>query len=345
MYVKNDANKLPIVTNNSILYNAYGNFSKVGEQLPNNVIAISTSTYNCSTDTIVSSIKLVTETAKTPIFNTFLVRNINNRSDSNFKDMIMSDSASQACTGNLMIFKTTYGCNLSAFQNNLLVGQMLFFNASYYMRYNVLFGAFNCITCNTCDWNLLWGSDTTVKYESDTSYHSCKGNDYWYDVEWKDFFYSNVMGPFQYSTFGPHVNGNTFRTVYNKGVSIDATFQVNSLGQCSWGVHFDYGGSTQFVKFGNLAKVRLDSMPFALVSSKTSSGVEKFNNSQTPVPNIFDCDVKSSLGTSQTISSNLSSAALNRLSVYRETQNRSRTTLTYLNGGWKLYEVNGVEIS
>ena len=345
MYVKNDTNKLPIVANNSILYNVYGNFSKVGEQLPNNVIAISTSAYNYSTDTIISAVKIVSESATIPIFNTFLIRNINNRSDSGFKDMVMSDGAAQACTGNLMIFKTTYGCNLSAFQNNLLVGQMLFFNANSYMKYNVLFGTFNCITCNTCDWNLLWGSETTVKYESDTSYHSCKGNDYWYNVEWRDFFYSNVMGPFQYSSFGPHVNGNTFRTVYNKGVSIAATFQLNSLGQCAWGVHFDYGGSTQYTKFGNLAKVRLDASPFASNHITTSSGVEKFNNSQTPVPNIFDCDVKSSLGTSQTISSNLSSTALNRLSVYRETQNRSRTILTHLGGKWKLYEVNGVEIS
>lgn len=183
------------------------------------------------------------------------------------------------------------------FRHNYVCGRLSDFQVSNAI-YNVLFGYYSYIRCNSMNRNLLFGNDVYVKTTSDSSYKSSYDGEYWYSTTIKDNFYANIMGPFQYGDFKPHFNSNLVKAVYNKGAYFDSSNQLCSYDAVQWGSTVGYSVG-QGIYFGKLMHTTIPSAAFVGVSGENTTsvnGVEMMNpdNASKATPMLTEVDVVSS---------------------------------------------------
>lgn len=186
---------------------------------------------------------------------------------------------------------------IQLFRHNYVCGRLSDFQVSNAL-YNVLFGYYSYTRGTSMNRNLLFGNDYYVKTTSDTSYKNSYDGEYWYSNTIKDNFYANIMGPFQYGDFKPHVNSNLVKAVYNKGARFDSSNQLCSYDAIQWGTTIGYGVG-QGIYFGKMIHSTIPSAAFIGVSGENTTsvnGVEMMdpNKASKALPMLTEVDLVSS---------------------------------------------------
>lgn len=308
-------------------------------ELPNTVIAISKSAIN-NNSTQIWDVEIGSNSQK----NTILL-SVYNPSVSFAYFNKCKLGGERFMRGNLIISRYIYNLNIKYLSYNYLNGEFL--NVfGFQLTNSVMFGYFSSIQFVTSDLNLFFGSNSQIKEVDATSWKSPSDGEYWYDTEWRDWFAYNILAPFQYSTFRPHFNCNTFRCIYNKGVEFWSANQKNSYGFLAWGTRIGYGIG-QGIKFGDIVRSLIDSVSFNNdLIKKNSSGVEVFNSDQTQVPNIWQTHVNGNYWKAQNIRTDLSATALARIASNGAGANGGvkYELCPDTAGKWHLYVVRGDEV-
>ena len=177
---------------------------------------------------------------------------------------------------------------------------------------NVYFGYLRGITIGNSQLNLWYNSFRKVKFSSASSWANPQDGFYTQYFTADNFLDSNILGPFQYSKTDPHVNTNTFRCIYNKGVEIGSANQCNSYGPLLWGTKIGYGCG-QGICFNSLVRTEIPASAFISVLTKNNTGQEMLDSSLSYIPDMVAVDVKS-VSANPTYISSMTSSMLSRLS-------------------------------
>lgn len=141
---------------------------------------------------------------------------------------------------NIIYLKNMSYCNIKLLHYNYMNIRFNYVNISNYVNSNVIFGYYSACNFSQLTYNLFFGNDSYIKLSGSTSISSTPDGTYWYDNTFEEFISYNILSPFQYSYFRPHVNTCTVVQPYNKNVFIHGNFQVNFINNMSWGVIMEY---------------------------------------------------------------------------------------------------------
>lgn len=201
---------------------------------------------------------------------------------------------------NLIIVNYTFNMNCIKYcKYNFICGMVEYFDAES-MWNNVMFGYYNKFDVKSMRRCLFFGSDYYIRTINDSNWVACKDGEYWYDTTIRADFYTNIMGPCQYSTFEPHCNSNLFRAIYNKGIYFRGSTQLCSYGWTAWGVEIGYSGSGEGNYFGSMIHTIIPSTAFNGAEGGTGkfdvvAGVEKLkaSNAAKKTPMLTEVDIVS----------------------------------------------------
>lgn len=285
----------PLISNARIIARGGGYKGYDGVKLPNTVIALSESCINSAS----TGIKNLLIDGEFSGGNTILMRSYNPAQ--NYASIMNTTiKGIQGFQRNLIITRqfnySNFGHIGGCYINGAITGV-----TGDKITNSVWFGFYSGLDFLDCTRVLFFGTESTVKLQGDTAYKSPADGEYWYNTQWQDWFGYSIMGPCQYCHFAPHFNCNTFRAVYNKGVTVDAANQGNSYGELKWGTHLHYNIG-QNIKFGAICKSDIRNGAFNESQIiKNQSGVEIFNDDARQLPNMWNVRVLSNYANPATI--------------------------------------------
>lgn len=111
--------------------------------------------------------------------------------------------------------------------------------------YNVIFGRIENVSAGRMQWNLWYNAFQYIQWNNSSSWTTPIDG---YKSEYttlKGFTHANILAPLQYCSFDYHINTNTFRNFYNKGVTMKSNKQGISFGRIAYSV-LEYGGSNYY---------------------------------------------------------------------------------------------------
>lgn len=141
---------------------------------------------------------------------------------------------------NIIYLKQITNCRMKILNYNYMNIRFGYVEIKNYILGSVLFGYYSACNFSQLSQNLFFGNDSYIKLSGSTSISSTPDGTYWYDNTFEEFVSWNILSPFQYSYFRPHVNTCTVVQPYNKNVFIHGNFQVNFINNMSWGVIMEY---------------------------------------------------------------------------------------------------------
>lgn len=201
--------------------------------------------------------------------------------------------------GNLIIIGYVFNYNtIDTLRTSYINGAIVRFFGDI-MQNNVMFGYYSNFTVKSMNKCLFFGSLGYMRTIDDSAWTVAKDGEYWYDVDIKADFYTNIMGPCQYSYFEPHFNSNLFKGIYNKGVYFDGANQLCSYAWNAWGARFGYGMG-QGIYFNTVMHTTVPTIAFSGVDGQnttpTATGIVKLKpeNASRALPNLYEVDIVSS---------------------------------------------------
>lgn len=246
----------------------------------------------------------------------------------------------------------------STFNNNLVITIMLrdtkfvgqtrynyfccdMFNCNFdgQVYYNTIFGYIQDIDARQIKSNLWYNAFMQIKLGGATSWRSPYDGMYSYNVEMHGFCNSNILAPMQYFNIRPHFNTNTLRRCYNKGSEIESANQGNSYGWIGQ-TRINYGIG-QGLKLGNLYRSEICTTCFQNRTTQTSTGVERFNNTQPAIPSLYFTYVSGRYSSTTGIDS-LTDDEKALISSTMTTKPRATLYHDYANNKWRVIPEHGI---
>ena len=111
--------------------------------------------------------------------------------------------------------------------------------------YNVIFGHLENIFAGIMQWNLWYNAYYYIQWNNSSSWVRPIDGYCTYHCTLKGYIHANILAPMQYCTFDYHINGNTFRNFYNKGVTMKSNKQGISFGRIAYS-ELEYGGGNYY---------------------------------------------------------------------------------------------------